>query len=109
MLWANRRVAALRRGTSMVMDMVGSERPAGTPWLAAAVLLTVAGAVVGVVEAFVDLPLWLGLAGLAAFAVGTVTAVWLAFAKARRDGISVVRALGRALKTGFKWLWEFAP
>jgi hypothetical protein len=108
MLRAGPGVAARRRGTSRVTDNANVERTVRSGGLAAAAL-TMAGGVVGVVADIADLPLWLGLAGLALFVVGTVLAVSVAFRVTRRDGISAVRALGRALKTGFKWLWEFAP
>lgn len=75
-------------------------------WLAA-FWLTMAGAVVGLVAEFADLPGWLGLAGAAAFIGGTATAVRLAFRSSRREGTSVVRSLARAVKDGFRWLWAF--
>jgi hypothetical protein len=68
-----------------------------------------AGGVVVAIADFADLPVWLSLAGATAFIVGTGTAVRLAFRASRRDGTSVVRSLARAVKVGFRWLWEFMP
>jgi hypothetical protein len=76
--------------------------------LLAAFWLTIAGGVVAVVAEFADLP-GLVLAGAAAFIVGTGTAVRLAYRSSRRDGTSVVRSFARAVKLGFRWLWEFMP
>ena len=108
MLRAGPGVAARRRVTSRVTDNANIERTVRSGGLAAAAL-TMAGGVVGVVADIADLPLWLGLAGLALFVVGTMLAVSVAFRVARRNGTTVVRALARALKTGFKWLWYYMP
>jgi len=91
-----------------VTDNANIERTVRSGGLAAAAL-TMAGGVVGVVADIADLPLWLGLAGLALFVIGTVLAVSGAFRLARRNGTTVVRALARALKAGFKWLWYYMP
>jgi len=90
-------------------DMEDTGRSAPRVGWPAAFWFTMAGGVVGLVAEFADLPGWLGLAGAAAFIVGTATAVRLAFRSSRRDGTSVVRSLARAVKLGFRWLFDFMP
>ena len=79
--------ASLGVGTLGDMEDTGSSAP-GVGWLAA-LALTMAGGVVGLVADFADLPGWLGLAGAVAFIVGTATAVRFVFRASRRDGTSV--------------------
>jgi len=89
--------------------MEDTGRPAPRRGRLAAFWLTLAGMFVGVVAEFADLPGWLGLAGAAAFVVGTAIAVRSAFSSTRRDGTSVFRSLARSVKLGFRWLWAFMP
>jgi hypothetical protein len=96
-------------GVSTVNDMGNTVRSAPNRALVAAMWLTMAGGVVGIVADLAKWPVWLSLVGATAFIVGTVTAVGSAFGSSRRDGTSVVRSLGSAVKFGFRWLWEFMP
>jgi hypothetical protein len=96
-------------GASIVTDTSDAGRPAEALWLLVAAVLTMVGGVAFMVAEVAELPLWLGFAGLALFVAGATLATLIAFRLARRDGVSAARALGRALKTGFKVLWEFAP
>jgi len=95
-------------GTLDGMEDTGRSAPS-FGLLAAALGLTMAGGVVGLVAEFADLPGWLGLAGATAFFVGTATAIRLAFQSSRRDGTSLVRSLVRAVRFGFGWVFDFMP
>gem|GEM_PF-3761533 len=88
-------------------DIENTDGSASNRALLVAVWLTMAGGVVGLVAEFANLPVWLLLAGVTAFLMGTVTAVGFGFSSSRRDGTSVVRSLSKAVKVGFRWLWEF--
>ena len=59
-------------GVGTLGDMEDTGRSAPRLGWLAAFWLTMAGGVVGLVAEFADLPGWLGLAGAAAFIVGTV-------------------------------------
>ncbi len=63
----------------------------------------------GLLTLIPGVPATIVVVGLLAFAVGAVLIVALSFRQARRTGVSVPRAFGRALKDGLRALWQFAP
>ncbi len=77
--------------------------------LIAAIFVTIGGGLVVAIGDVMDMPFWLALVGLTAFLVGCATAGVLCFRASRREGVSFFRALGRALRSGVRWLWEFLP
>lgn len=77
--------------------------------LIAAIFVTMAGGLVVAIGDVMDMPIWLVLVGLAAFLVGCAAAGLLCFRASRREGVSFVGALGRALRSGVRLLWELLP
>ena len=77
--------------------------------LALAVVLTmVGGLTTGVADAF-DVPLVVGVSGLALFLGGVVVAFALAYRGARASHVSLLRAFGQAFKLGIRWFFFFLP
>ena len=87
----------------------GSERPVPAEWrLSLALLLMLVGMLAGVVAELFDLPFGALTGAVALFAAGGVCASVLAYRDARAGQISVLRAIGRALKMAFGWIF-FLP
>lgn len=87
-----------------------SERsePANRP-LVLALVLTMVGGSVTAVGSVVDMPVLIGLSGLVLFLGGVLVALVLAYREARASNVSVLRAVGRAIKAGFQWIFMFLP
>lgn len=58
---------------------------------------------------FTALPISVLLLGVLLFVGGMALAVTLAYREARRDGLSVARALARGVRRGLRWLFELLP
>jgi hypothetical protein len=87
----------------------GRQRQKAAPIALIAFTLTAAGGLVATVSELAGLPEPLILGAAAAFCAGTVLAVVEAYRRSRAKDIGFWRALGRALKTGARWIWELAP
>jgi hypothetical protein len=74
-----------------------------------ALWLSMVGGVVCMVSYFVEIPLVVGLAALAALVFGLGTFVTVAFRTSRSGGASTWLSVGRAVKTGMRWIWDFVP
>jgi hypothetical protein len=83
-------------------------KPANWPLALALVLTFVGGSVTGLASV-VDMPLPVELSALALFLGGVVVALVLAYREARTGQVSVLRAIGRALKAGVAWFFFFLP
>ena len=98
------------RGRVGWMMSRASERsqPANRP-LVLALVLTMAGGSVTAVGSVVDVPVLVGLSGLVLFLGGVLVALVLAYREARANKVSVLRAVGRAIKAGTRWFFYFMP
>lgn len=87
-----------------------SRRPTGQPgadWrLALALVLLTVGAIAGLIADFVDLPFAALVSAVTLFLVAGVFVSVLAFRAARVEKVSVLRAIGRALKMAFGWFFS---
>jgi hypothetical protein len=79
----------------------------GTDWrLALALVLLTVGGIAGLVADLVDLPFPAFVPAVTLFLVAGVFVSVLAFRAARVEQVSVLRAIGRALKMAFGWFFS---
>jgi hypothetical protein len=71
-----------------------------------ALLLAVVGGLIAALADFVSYPPWLAATGALAFVLGVGTAMVIAYRDARRNRISIIRSLGRSLRTAGRWIFE---
>lgn len=87
-----------------------SRKLAGQPpadWhLALALVLLIVGGIAGLVADLVDLPFPFLVCAVTLFLVAGVFASVLVFQDARTDHVSVLRAIGRALKMALGWFFS---
>lgn len=74
-----------------------------------AVVLLMGGGLVGIAAEVTDVSPLLGVPALGAFVLGLALVGWVTMREARRAGISLPRALGRAFKEAWRALWMFMP
>ncbi|TAK68675.1 MAG: hypothetical protein EPO13_11345 [Actinomycetota bacterium] len=74
-----------------------------------ALVFTMVAVVVTIVGYLVAIPAAVAWAAVASFAGGVVIAAVLAYRDARATGVSIPRAVGRAIRLGGRWIVEFMP
>ena len=88
------------------MSSKSTGQPEANWHLALALVLLVVGGIAGLVADLVDLPFPFFVCAVTLFLVAGVFASAFAFQDARAEHVSILRAIGRALKMSLGWIFS---